>query len=196
MSLAKRLLDAKAGRGGRKAESGAMYAVMYGVDDVMKALQEVQISQRECYAIVTTVAQPLVAAIRSELPVKSGSLYRSIQVFRSKRDWYRKVWIGPRYIKGGGPDAGNHAHFLEYGTDNRTHLKDLLPGGITRSTYERFRGPWYFRPYAGKNLGATKAIGFMQKAYTNNKAKIQAEGNALLAEAFENAAKRKGFSVK
>lgn len=194
MSLSKRLLESKQGSR-RTAENGKMYAAMYGADEVAKALQELEVPQRRSYEILITLSQPVIEAIRSYLPVKTGSLYRSIQAFRSKKDWYRRLWIGPRYIKGGGPDAGNHAHFLEYGTEPRQQDKNLLPGDVTRSTYEKFRGPWYFKPFAGKDVGRVKPISFMQRAYIENKEKIESEGRALFAEALAEEAKKKGFQV-
>lgn len=194
MSLSKRILESKQGSK-RSASNGKMYAVMFGADEVANALRELEVPQRRSYEILITVSQPVIEAIRSLLPVKSGSLYRSIQAFRSKRDWYRRIWIGPRYIKGGGPDAGNHAHFIEYGTEDRMINRDLLPGDITRSTYEKFKGPWFFKPFSGKQVGRVKAVNFMQRAYSENKDRIETQGREMYLEALAEEAKKKGFKV-
>lgn len=200
MSVSKRILEEKMfSRKGKAATNGKMYAKMQGVDAVIAGLQNVAPTDKQKFEILSQLAVPLIDKIRSLLPFKTGRLYRSIQMFRSKRDTYGKIWIGPRYLSGQHSDsneAGNHAHLVEYGTQERVMKEGLIYGDTARSTYQKFKGPWYFKPYAGKSTGLVSGIHFMQVAFDSMKEYLFQKGSAMLAEAVALNAKKEGFQVK
>lgn len=198
MSTAKRTLDNMASARGRRRSSGKMYATMSGVEDVTLALQNLQVPDKTVYEILSMrIAPRLIDSIRQLVPKKTGRLLRSIQMFRSKRDAYRRIWVGPRYTGNfSSPDAGNHAHLLEFGTEEREMKVGLIYGDTVRKTFKKFRGPWFFKPFAGKPTGKVTGIHFMQQALDQNKQWIIQEGQAAMEEAFAEEAKKKGFDIK
>jgi len=193
MSTAKRILDSRATS---RRSNGKMYAAMFNVSEVTKELEELAVPDDESYKILSEIGAKLTQAIRSNMPVKTGSLLRSIQMYRSKRDPYRRLWVGPRYVKGGGPDEGNHAHLLEFGTSERTMKEGLIYGDTARSTFKKFKGPWFFKPFAGKETGKVQATPYIKQAFESIKDSLRDEGQQKYLKALLDAGKKKGFTVR
>ena len=197
MSTAKRTLDNMASSRGRRRASGKMYATMSGVEDITLALQNLNVPDKAIFDILSMrIAPRLIDSIRTLVPKKTGALLRSIQMFRSKRDAYRRIWVGPRYTGNwSSPDAGNHAHLVEFGTAERQMKVGLIYGDTAKSTYKKFAGPWFYKPFKGKSTGKVTGLEFMQRALEQNKQWVIAEGQAAMAEALLNEAKRKGLNT-
>jgi len=179
-------------------KSGSMTATVNrsGLNALETALRELDINNAESLEILQTVAAPVVADMQSSAPNKTGATMRSIRVYRQAKSPYRKIQIGPMYVKGGGPDAGNAAHLTEFGTAERVMKKGLRAGGITQKTMEPFAGPNFFRPYAGKPLGRVQSKAWIYNVFIRQKSAVLATGKALLLHAIEQKAKQKGFKVK
>jgi hypothetical protein len=179
-------------------KTGSMSAVISknGLNQLETALRDLNITDAESINILQTIAAPIVTDLQTSAPNKTGATMRSIRVYRQAKSPYRKIQIGPMYVKGGGPDAGNAAHLSEFGTAERTQKKGLRAGGITQKTMEPFKGPNFFRPYAGKPLGRVQAKQWILNVYKRQQSAAQSTGNQMLLAAIDKKAKQQGFKTK
>lgn len=170
----------------------AMYSKVTGVNDVQSSLINTAFSDKETYTVVKAIANPIVDQLKTNAPTDEGNVRRSIQIFRSKKDPYRKVQIGPKYIKGGGPIAGNAAHFTEFGTVERT-MKEGLRYGVVKGTLEKFAGPPQFTPYKGKKLGRVQSKEWVYKTYIQTEPQSFATADKMITELLEDKKRKNGL---
>ena len=147
--------------GKRIALNNMRSAIIKDFGDVKMAMQAMNVlSDDEIKKILTTAAQPLINEMKTRAPKNTGSLADSISVWNARKTPYR-VWVGPSYKIGNG---GRHAHLVEYGTVERVMKKGLRAGNITQGTMQVFKGPSYFRPFAGKSVGIMPAQPFIRNS--------------------------------
>lgn len=171
-----------------------MVATVSAIDlnDVERALTNTALTDKEQFEIVKAMAVPVVQGLQQNAPVNTGKVQRSIRVFRSAKNPYGNVQVGPMYIKGGGPDAGNAAHLTEFGTDDRTMKTGLKYGKLVAKTLEPFKGPPEFAPYAGKKLGRVQSREWIMRTYTQVKDVSLGIADKLITDKVTEKAKNNG----
>lgn len=172
---------------------GSISGQVTGQGEVVKALQATMLNDKEQFDVLKQMCAPVVQQLQATAPMKTGKVKRSIRVYRSAKNPYSQAQVGPQYIKGGGPDAGNAAHFTEFGTADRQMHTGLKNGKLVSGTLEPFKGPPQFAPYAGKKLGRVQSIEWIQQAYQSIKDTSLSIGEKQILEKIKNKAKQNGI---
>ena len=92
-----------------------------GIDDIVNGIKLLSNEQnfQDIAKVNQSVANDLIIALRSAVPVDKGNLRNSIESFKSKKN-ANFLWVGPKYSsKKSMFEGGNHAHLIEYGTVDR-----------------------------------------------------------------------------
>jgi HK97 gp10 family phage protein len=99
----------------------SMNCTIDGVDDIVNGIKLLsnESNFKDIEKVNQTVANDLIIAIKSAVPVNTGDLKNSIESFKSKKNT-NFLWVGPNYsTKKSMFKGGNHAHLVEYGTVDR-----------------------------------------------------------------------------
>lgn len=86
-----------------------------GLTELAKILKSMIPSYDDSISELKKTGEPLVTALSTNAPKRTGNLSRSFGIFHSKKR--TAIVIGPRY--GAGENKGNHAHLVEYGWISR-----------------------------------------------------------------------------
>lgn len=167
-------------------------AIIKDFGEVKMALNAMNVLRDdEIKKLLTQAAQPLINEMRTRAPKDKGALARSIDVWNARKTPYR-VWVGPSYKLGQG---GRHAHLVEYGTAERVMKKGLRAGNITQATMQVFRGPSYFRPFAGKRVGVMPAQPFIRNSVQATGDQVKQNIHNAVSMLIFSRAKQQGFKV-